>query len=186
MTDQSVHPEAGQPPFRFGPWSWREPSRGEHFRRCSFCGSVNPDDLAAETVWRAEWADRKYGWPHKFYVDIPNRDTDALFVVSAINREPKENDGTGWVAVAELDDEQRAILVRDGWQQYTEKTRPGYVRFSKRPMHHGKFYSIHLRDADLDPAVKQAIEQGCGLTFHFTDDGRVAWNPVAAQDGSPE
>ncbi len=174
MTDQSVHPEAGAPPFRFDPWSWRDPHRGEHFRRCSFCGSVNPDDLAAEPTWRAEWADRKYGWPHKFYVNIPNRNPEALFVVSAINREPRDEERANWVSVADLTDEQRTWLVRDGWQRADEEPRYGWFMFGTRPNHFGKFYTVHLRDAGLDPGVKQKIEQQSGLAFTFTGDA-VEW-----------
>lgn len=176
-TDQTVHPDAD----RWGGWSWREPSRGEHVRRCSYCGSVNPDDLAAEPTWRADWADRKYGWPHKFYVDIPNRNPEALFVVSSISRQPRDNEREGWVAVADLTDEQRGWLIRDGWQR-ADETGDRWVQFGTRPNHFGKFYSIHLRDAGLDPAVKQAIEQRCGLAFDFTDDGRVAWKLATAQE----
>lgn len=174
MADQNVHPEAGRPPFNYGPWSWREPSRGEHFRRCSWCGSVHPEDLAAETGWVAQWADRKYGWPHKFYVDIPNRAPEALFVISSIWGDRAEAE-PGYVAVADLTDEQRVIAERDGSLTTAPDGRgPRYLAFGTRPMHPGKFYSIHLSDADLDPAVKQTIEQQSGLAFQFRD-GQVAW-----------
>jgi hypothetical protein len=176
MTDQSVHPEAGAPPFRFGPWTWREPVRGEHFRRCSFCGSVNPDDLAAETDWRAEWADQKYGWPHKFYVRIPNRDTARLYVLGSTSGPNPPTGYPGWVARADLSPEQMVAVEEGGLGDNDSRT---FFDFGHRPVHHTKFYSIHLRDADLDPAVKQRIEQGCGLAFEFTDDGRVAWRPAS-------
>ncbi|MFJ5984340.1 hypothetical protein [Lentzea sp. NPDC092896] len=177
MTDQSVHPEASAPPFRFGPWSWREPVRGEHFRRCSYCGSVNPDDLAAEPVWCAEWADRKYGWPHKFYVDIPNRDPARLYVLGSSSGPNPPTESRDWIARSDVSAEQREALERDDYFENDSRT---HFLFGPRPLHHAKFYSIHLRDAELDPAVKAAIEPRCGLTFVF-DGTSVAWHPAATE-----
>lgn len=165
MPDQTVHPDAE----RWGGWDWRDPARGEHFRRCGFCGSVHPDDLAAEPSWRAEWADRKYGWPHKFYVDIPNQQPEQLFVVSATTT-PTD----GYIAQADMTDQQRDLAKRDGWQLNPDK----YFQFGTRPMHHAKFYSIHLSDTDLSAEVKATVEQRSGLAFEFRPDGRVAWRPA--------
>lgn len=170
--DQNVHPEASTP--RIGGWAWSGPVRGEHFRRCSYCGSIHPDDLAAEERWSAQWADRKYGWPHKFYVDIPNRQPSALSAISRTNYAPtgRERDH-GWIATADLTEEHWAILDRDGW---TPPDGPDghYWLFGTKPFHHAKFYTVHLRDNALSPATKRAIEQRCGLEFSFDGD-RVAW-----------
>jgi hypothetical protein len=35
---------------RWGGWDWRNPRYGDHFRTCSYCGSIHPEDLAAELV----------------------------------------------------------------------------------------------------------------------------------------
>lgn len=48
---------------------------GESFRRCSYCGSVHPQDLLkARNEGKIGSVDRsvdwKYGWPHKIYVDV--------------------------------------------------------------------------------------------------------------------
>ena len=51
MTEQATDPVHGHgwnTADRWGGWSWREPRGAEHFRRCSFCGSIHPEDLAAE------------------------------------------------------------------------------------------------------------------------------------------
>jgi hypothetical protein len=162
---------------RWGGWSWREPFRGEHFRRCSYCGSIHPADLAAEPVWRASWADRKYGWPHKFYVDIPNRQPDALFCVGSTNG---DNPGTtydgrsDWIPVADLTDEQRAIVERDGMGGSDRTT---FYLFGTRPHHFGKFYTIHLADPALDEHDRAVIEGRSGLHFEFVD-GAVRWSAV--------
>jgi hypothetical protein len=67
--------------FKFGPTKWSDPrvdeeyGQSEPFRRCSYCGSVHPEDLlrlieGGASLHGADW---KYGWPHKFYVEgIPN------------------------------------------------------------------------------------------------------------------
>lgn len=177
--DQTVHPEAGAPPFRCGPWEWREPSHGEHFRTCSFCGSINPDDLAAEAEWQAGWADRKYGWPHKFYVDVPNRDSDALFVISSTSRMDDDDRRRGYVPTGELTAAQRAVVDRDAW---TVDDEAGF-RFGTRVAHHAKFYTIHLKDAAVGDATRAAIEARSGLAFTFPGDGRVSWRPAEAVPG---
>lgn len=61
---------------------WRPPDLAREpaatgLRTCNWCGSVHPEDLwnlVHERIGvRFEPADRKYGWPHKFYVDgVPN------------------------------------------------------------------------------------------------------------------
>ena len=212
-----VHGHGWNSAARWGGWSWDEPARGEHFRRCSFCGSIHPEDLAAERAmtadrctacgiggwsehfradaehsyspdgWRAEWADRKYGWPHKFYVDIPNRDPDALFVVSGrsdASEGPYAPGGEKWtppepglIAWDDLTPEQLAIAERDGWQ------RIDYVRFGTRASHFGKFYTVHLADLRVSQDVKDTIQRTGGLRFTWLDDGRVSWQ--AWQDPEP-
>jgi len=55
----------------YGPATWN-PATSDRAQRCSWCGSMHPHDLAealrAGTA-KGHWADFKYGWPHKFYVD---------------------------------------------------------------------------------------------------------------------
>lgn len=46
------------------------------FWGCGYCGSMHPSELAwvLENGAHVHWADFKYGWPHKVYVDnAPNR-----------------------------------------------------------------------------------------------------------------
>ena len=62
-------------PFRLGeaysdgsmPYTKRDDERWH----CAFCGSIHPSDLAAllKAGARLSPADRKYGWPHKFYME---------------------------------------------------------------------------------------------------------------------
>jgi hypothetical protein len=176
-TDQTVHSDAK----RWGGWSWREPHHGEHFRRCDFCGSIHPEDLAAEPHWEANWSDMKYGWPHKFYVDIPNREPDRLFVTStAYSDTPPQPLGNTapYVPAGELTADQLAIVERDGHRPDPSKVSAMYYQFGPRPHHFGKFYTIHLRDKDLNENVKAVIERRCGLAFEFRADGTLAWHPT--------
>src|SRR5437762_1132722 len=174
-TDPTADPVHGAEAQRWGGWSWREPMHGEHFRRCSYCGSVHPEDLAAEPAWRANWADRKYGWPHKLYADIPNRDPDALFAVGSVHGgAPDQPLGLGYVPWDDLTESQRQIYVRDHGPFDDRYPPPRAVLFGTRANHFGKFYSVHLADPSLDPAVKDAIERRSGLSFTF-EGGRVSW-----------
>jgi hypothetical protein len=170
MTQATGGPEL---PTHSAGWSWRAPSHGEHFRCCGYCGCIHPEDLAAEPDWRAEWADRKYGWPHKFYVDVPNRDPSALFVVSAASGEDHGTALLQWVRATDLTDEQQAIIKRDGWRGGDF----AWFGFGTRPNHHAKFYTEHLADPQLPAEVKAAIERRCGLRFTFPNGG-ISWQPA--------
>lgn len=49
---------------------------------CSFCGSLHPAKAVElfKTGAHAEWADRKYGWPHKAYLKpAPEHNGQAKF-----------------------------------------------------------------------------------------------------------
>lgn len=165
MEDLVHHGEAE----RYGGWSWHEPRYGEHFRRCSYCGCVHPDDLAAEVGLRADWADRKYGWPHKFYVDIPNRNASRLYVLSSSSNHHPE-----WLSTADADPDLEEVLERDGYGK-GNRYRPKFVQLGARTNHFGKFYTTHLADQALSADTRIAIEQLCGLHFTFMPEGRVSW-----------
>jgi hypothetical protein len=166
VSEDAIHPDS----LDRGGWSWSEPRHGEHFRRCSWCGSVHPVDLSAEPDLKPDWADRKYGWPHKFYVSIKNRDPERLFVTGTANYRPDYGSGD-WVAGAALSDEQRLIAARDG---YNVEATTAFLSFGTRSMHYGKFYTVHLADPALDAATKEAIARMSGLRFTFIR-GRVEW-----------
>jgi hypothetical protein len=152
---------------RFGGWSWREPSRGEHFRTCSYCGSIHPEDLADESGWAAEWADQKYGWPHKFYVRLPNRTSEQRFVIGATTSSERPA-GDDWVPAADL----RSDVNTEGWGDL-----PGtyaWVLVGTRPAHHGKFYTVHLADPAAAAVALERVQAVSGLRFRFAG-GRVSW-----------
>ena len=156
---------------RVGGWQWNEPRHHEHFRRCSYCGCVHPDDLAAEPAWRAEWADMKYGWPHKFYVNIPNREPDQLFYTGSVGRWDEKYRVQGYIPTEGLTDEQRTILRESG----VGDIGPDHGwKLGTRATHFGKFYTAHLADPAISDRVKDAIQRRSGLRLTFAS-GNVYW-----------
>lgn len=176
-----IHPDAA----RWGGWHWAEPRHGEHFRRCSFCGSIHPDDLAAEPVWEPQWSDMKYGWPHKFYVPIPNRDPGRLYIVASTHGPATPSGSFDWVAWDNLTPEQLEIAHRQG-HGTGRFDPPTWVAFGTHADHFGKFYSIHLADDTISDAVKIDIFRRSGLVFTFSDEGRVSWRmAIVPVDDAP-
>ena len=164
---------------QWGGWDWREPHRGEHWRTCSYCGSIHPEDLAAEiqsqTVPRAEWSDFKYGWPHKVYVQgIALHEPDKLRVFSHGNHASKREyplpDGA--VLVKDLTRAQKKIVKECG---YDPKAEDSYYTFGPMGKGWSKHYSAHLADPDISDEIKEIISSWQGLRLIFTDDGRVRW-----------
>jgi hypothetical protein len=53
---------------------WQEREGIEH---CNYCGSVRPERAVSALVdgraTNIEWADFKYGWPHKLYLTIDDK-----------------------------------------------------------------------------------------------------------------
>lgn len=177
MSPADRDPVHGAEAARWGGWHWSEPAlerRGEHFRRCSYCGSIHPDDLVAEPSWRAEWADQKYGWPHKFYVDIVNRDPDRMFAISAQFGPDDGGERPGMLRTDSLPPDLEAEMVRQGYEPGSPY-RGTHVGFGKRAVLHAKFYSVHLADPRLSEWTLEKFAEISGLSFTFTDDGRVSW-----------
>ena len=146
-------------------WYWAKPRAGEHFRTCSYCGSIHPDDLVASEIGGpVDWADMKYGWPHKFYVHVVNQNPEQLFVVASCTSPhlPYE----GWVRAKDIP---RGV-VKSGWLDSDE-----WYMVDTRRYHFAKFYSVHLRDPRVAPETVRAIEQLSGLHFEFDVDGGIRW-----------
>lgn len=154
------------------PIYWRPPRYGEHFRTCSFCGSIHPDDLAREDAWTPDWADRKYGWPHKFYTAIPNRNQSTMFVVAtATNNDEPIGFTYTWHHVDDMTPMMHEVLRRCNMHSPSVK----WVAFSHRDRHRVKFYTSHLTD-DLTSATRERLQRMCGLKFTFVDN-IVSWAP---------
>lgn len=173
MAKEIPDPVHGIEAERWGGWTWREPSHGEHYRTCSYCGSIHPEDLAAEAAWSAEWADPKYGWPHKFYVAVANRQPEQRFITGATSGTPTGLAGTTWIRPSEIPDD----VNTDGWRDLSDHYQ--WVAIGTRPTHHAKFYTIHLSDPQAPAEAVDRIQHVGGLAFTFAD-GRVSWRPYQA------
>jgi hypothetical protein len=171
MARTALDPVHGGEADRWGGWSWRKPSHGEHFRTCSYCGSIHPEDLANESGWAADWADRKYGWPHKFYVQVPNRAPGQRYVIGATSADQPHGDGTGWLPSSDVPDD----VNSEGWRDLATSYR--WVLIGTRATHHAKFYSVHLADPAIQALALDRIQAASGLRFRFAD-GRVSWAPA--------
>jgi hypothetical protein len=139
---------------------------------CNYCGSLHPTDLVAALKAGAtlSWADRKYGWPHKVYVDnCPNPHEGMLEIRSSSSHQSEGYPDKRW----------------DGYySQHTgEKTYRYYAKPAPaRATAHAKFYTAHLLDATSEE--REVIERAMGLSFTFYDDGRVSW--AAFDERTPE
>jgi hypothetical protein len=135
----------------------------------------------APAGWYASWADRKYGWPHKFYVEglRPTRPGMVFCLGHSSHEQPSWGNQDHWVAAAELTRSQKSI-IRSGGMHSGGKFE-GYYLFEPRATVHGKFYTAHLADPAVSDEAREKIAQACGLRFRFLEDGRVGWCPVTAE-----
>lgn len=118
------------------------------YKDCPYCGSMEPVELADLIVQGKaimSGSDWKYGWPHKFYVSLPNPDAGKIVQIgssSDYNAETGERITT-------------PIMGKAG--KY--KTR--------------KFYSKHLQLIDDETFNKVApiISEACGILWEKDEKG---------------
>lgn len=151
---------------------WHEGGQRTDGRLCScgYCGSMHPAEVAAaiRAGARGHWADFKYGWPHKFYLEgVPNPHAGMVELTSSIGGEPRTDE----------DRAEYSIKVPSG--RFDERTgQPTFYYYAPgKPApalsSHEKFYTVHLLDATAED--REVIERAMGLSFTFHADGRVSW-----------
>jgi hypothetical protein len=62
--------------LRYRPIYWLAPTGSRDYRRCSYCGSMHPEDLLrilTANGEKLEMAAMKFGWPHKFWTEAYER-----------------------------------------------------------------------------------------------------------------
>lgn len=165
MEDKNVHGRQWRPEEPPNIEAGRTTGR---LRSCEWCGSMHPADLAAaiRAGARGEWADRKYGWPHKAYFEgIPNPHAGLMESRHGHSNPPQEEIDAG-----------KWVKVPNGFNPRTgEPTFSWYA--AGKPSDAttwGKFYTEHLPDAS--PEDRDVIEQHLGLRFVF-EGGGVRWAP---------
>lgn len=145
---------------------------------CGYCGSMHPQDLAAAIRLGAtvSWADFKYGWPHKVYVDrAPNRYVGHGEIRSGVtycSRPPQSE-----IEAGKWERYQTGFDSQTGEPTYSYRT-PLPPATPAGEHAHGKFYTLHLQDAS--PEDRAVIETAMGMRFHFDGD-RVRWERIATQ-----
>lgn len=123
-------------------------------RRCGYCGSMHPTDVANAILAGAkgEWADMKYGYPHKAYFHgIPNPHAGIPEIIGHANYLVG-----GWIAMENGDSHSPPKPASDKTQ--------------------GKFYTIHLQDAT--PQEKEIIEKNLGIHFEFIGNEKLRWSRI--------
>jgi hypothetical protein len=171
-----------QSPVSGYPAIWRPPfaDRGETFRTCFYCGSIHPEDLlkALDAGGKLGGSDWKYGWPHKFYVDVPNPEPDRLFEMGGETRWtdnpcPRCCDAAGAVKPEYASPE----VDRCGSCYGHRKERVHTPHMSTRETLHAKWYNEHLQDEGYDPeafdAVVVALEKHAGIRFDLVPDPKI-------------
>ena len=138
-------------------------------RSCGYCGSMHPADVAAaiKAGARGEWADRKYGWPHKAYFsEIPNPHRGLLESRMSQSHTPPQE---------EIDAGKWLHLPTGSFSSSTGEPLFSWYEAGKpaAAMTWGKFYTVHLQDAT--PEDREVIERHLGLAFTFEANGRVSW-----------
>jgi hypothetical protein len=132
------------------PFEISEMEDRDKFRHCGYCGSLDPVELAElikegkATMHGADW---KYGYPHKFYVDIVNPTPDKLV----------DKGGRSW--------------VEDGVRKEERYIEPW------GPVIHAKFYTNHfgLLDDEIFEKVAETISCACGIAF-FKREGKLMYS----------
>ena len=129
--------------------------------------------------WYASWADRKYGWPHKFYAKgIANRHPETLRIITVLSdgQEDRMERETGyqWYAIADIP----AGTDVSGWR--LEDGGYAHVGLGSDKTHFVKFYTMHLADPVISGEAKEVIARVSGLRFTF-EDGRVRWESWAPE-----
>lgn len=203
---------------RFGPPKWQTRAGGERpgetgLRHCSYCGSLHPLDLLTVEVTNLHRADMKYGYPHKFYLDVPNTREGDLVRVGGLmtGQRPVVHDGQVMAAydaqraghgyASQASDEQ---LLASGWEIETtttvvtarstagerEKRRHEQITYTRpryelgRSTAFAKFYSAHLQDlADEDFTRVADLLRTAGVDFVREGDGRTKWRLIGADRG---
>ncbi len=168
--------------FKYEPACWEhrefdaEDSYGYPFRQCSHCGSIHPADLLQylKQGARIHWADFKYGWPHKIYVDgIPSpRAGHPHKQYTYCGRLSPDDDPAEWEQY-----ETGKFDSNTGKPELSYCKLTGiYPNPAETPT---KFYSIHLKDADDATFTELAefIAKRTGVRFKKDAEGKIMYGP---------
>lgn len=162
-------------------------------RHCWYCGSIHPGDLyellASGNVLKLGGADWKYGWPHKFYVEVTNLRSDVPYVSSS------RSGGPCAVCLDEIyschpyTSGGPALPPRNEWPapkadcEWCEGSghNPSHLPKGTKPYGYptltGKFYNVHLEELEADAfeALTGELTKRTGIEFFRNDDGKLMY-----------
>lgn len=173
--NEARHPALQDHPIE---WSARIPDEPT-IVRCSYCGSITPQlamALLKDPGTGFSGSDWKYGWPHKFYLTVPNPDRDKLVPMSW--RTGPDVDGTHpedeWSCHAHNRSD-CACPKEPGVTGHWTRVERGH-----RETLHLKFYSNHLADAtDAEFAEYSVISKEVfAVEWERDADLRLKWRAV--------
>jgi hypothetical protein len=162
------------------------------WRSCWYCGSMHPEDLhrflvdGTATMHGCDW---KYGWPHKFYVDVVNPDPDRLWLVSTRSGGPCRECRAAIWACRPYTTGGPELPPLPEWPPAKPDCdwcdgsgfNPHHVSenaFGTYPRLHGKFYNVHLLEleqAALDALTPLVLAQ-TGIRFSLDANGRLFYS----------
>ena len=149
---------------------WREPNERHAYRRCGWCDSIHPVDLAgfvaAGRALNPALANMVYGWPHKLYCDLPNPAAGTWQPVA-------------WEAVFDPDRNAWETIVMDSFLEPQTTT--------------AKFYTTHLLNIPEESFDLLAawIKDKIGVEFWRSGHGgELVWrikpgNSILVNDRNP-
>lgn len=144
----------------------------EPFRRCSYCGSMHPLDMLKfaydSKLMDMTGSDWKYGWPHKFYLNVPNPDAGKMVNVGSYHGGADSLHKTETEMMAAHPGLTNWRKSNHGWK--ADRIAPD------GPSVHAKFYSDHL--SDLTPeefsALSDLLLAHVQIDFRM-QDGKLAY-----------
>lgn len=182
MTDQiKCHGDvSGGGVFRFGQPTWEAREREPYvtgFRHCSYCGSLHPEDLitaieAGAVLGGADW---KYGWPHKFYVTVPNKIAGKVVEMGGTSGPNINGDTPGavWKSTCGHSDCTERSSGHGYWKLPSMEPAPATC--------HVKFYNEHLSDCgpELLARLASLLKQHTGIEFRMDHERGLGYSAPA-------
>jgi hypothetical protein len=143
-------------------------SRGDGLRHCWFCGSLHPEELLqlfqSSKVSGYSGSDWKYGYPHKFYIEVESGKPAVTYYEINGERVSKEE----WDK-ANADRNYRYNPA--GGRSMGSGREPGTGTI------HAKFYTMHLldvEDAATFSLIADLFRQKFGIAFGI-QDGKLTY-----------
>lgn len=144
----------------------------ENYRYCSYCGSLHPADFMYQACksgsgCKIGGSDWKYGYPHKFYVDIPNPNPDEKRLCGSTSKGSKpifsRDSGVVEKYIKDGDEPGESYTIWDD--------KRGWSMEGTYPIISCKFYTEHFKDMGLTKQDSDIIFEHTGIIFEIDKKG---------------